>query len=552
VSRVLPALRRPYDVAILGSGIVGTLLGAILARNGARVVLLDVATHPRFAIGESTTPHFIQAMRLLAHRYRVPEILALTDVRRSIRVVGTTFGVMRHFGFLLQRDGEESDPAAVYQFVPPRRLGSGPHLFRQDSDTYMFRVAARYGCDTRQGWRVADIDIDESGVTLVSETDELYRARFLVDASGSRSPLAERLRLRENPCRFGHRSRSVFTHMIGVRRLDDVLDHPRSARPPVPWHEGTVHHLFDRGWLWIIPFDNHARSGNPLCSVGLTVDPRHYPARDDVAPDEEFRRQVARFPAVARQLADARPVREWVSTPSLQYSSVRSIGYRWCLMSHAAGFVDPLFSLGLSNSAEVINALSWRLLAALRDDDFSVERFDYVERLERGLLNYNDELVSAAFVAFAHRELWDAVFRVWTLGLVPGAIRLATAALRARRTGLSTMDDLERAPYPGLDWPDHAGYAQLFGMMVELCTKCDIGEIGPDQAARQLGAAIQRAPFVPPVAWKEPGRRYFAPHPADLARLLVWAGVQAPGEIGRYGTGLARAAARTVWPLPRR
>jgi hypothetical protein len=33
---------------------------------------------------------------------------------------------------------------------------------------------------------------------------------------------------------------------------------------------------------------------------------------------------------------------------------------------------------------EVINTLSWRLLGALRDDDFSVSRFSYVERLRQG------------------------------------------------------------------------------------------------------------------------------------------------------------------------
>lgn len=50
-----------------------------------------------------------------------------------------------------------------------------------------------------------------------------------------------------------------------------------------------LHHIFKGGWLWIIPFNNHRASTNPLCSVGLQLDPRLYPQREDLTPEEEFR-----------------------------------------------------------------------------------------------------------------------------------------------------------------------------------------------------------------------------------------------------------------------
>ena len=52
------------DVAIIGSGFVGSILASILAKHGRNVVLIDSAKHPRFAIGESSTPI---ADFLLAH-----------------------------------------------------------------------------------------------------------------------------------------------------------------------------------------------------------------------------------------------------------------------------------------------------------------------------------------------------------------------------------------------------------------------------------------------------------------------------------------------------
>ncbi|NEE59450.1 FAD-dependent oxidoreductase, partial [Streptomyces sp. SID8455] len=155
-----------------------------------------------------------------------------------------------------------------------------------------------------------------------------------------------------------HHSRSMFTHYVGVKRFDDVSGHPKELRPPADWHTGTMHHLIERGWFWIIPFDNHKDSRNPLCSVGLTMDERTYPKPKDITPEQEFELFLDKYPAVKRQFVGASKVREWVSTDRLQYSSKQTIGDRWCLMSHAAGFLDPLFSRGLSNTLEVVDALT--------------------------------------------------------------------------------------------------------------------------------------------------------------------------------------------------
>src|SRR5258708_23866678 len=44
------------EVAIVGSGFAGSLMARCLAVLGYDVVLLERGTHPRFAIGESSTP----------------------------------------------------------------------------------------------------------------------------------------------------------------------------------------------------------------------------------------------------------------------------------------------------------------------------------------------------------------------------------------------------------------------------------------------------------------------------------------------------------------
>ena len=512
------------DVLILGSGLAGSSIASILARHGANVVLVDAAQHPRFAIGESQTPQLAEWLHILAERYDVPEIAKLADVESTTREVGPTAGTKVHFGFVRHNRGQEPDPEETTQFAIPKLLARSSHLFRQDSDAWMFYVAARYGVTTRQLWFATGLDFDEDGVTVTGRNGEVFQARYLIDASGFRSPLAEKFGLRERPARFKHHSRSMFTHYIGVRPFDDVSGHPKHLRPPIPWHKGTTHHIIERGWFWIIPFDNHEKSTNPLCSVGLTLDERTYPKPADLTPDEEFHRYLDLYPAVKRQFDGAHRVREWVSTDRLQYSSSRTIGHRWCLMSHAAGFIDPLFSRGLSNTFEVIDALASRILAALRDDDFSDERFGYVERLERGLLAFNDDLVNSAFISFSHYRLWNAVFRVWGCFITPGVMRLSGARLRYLADGDDRhFQALEKTHDPGLWWPESAEFKRILETTAETCEKYEIGELTGDEAADIVLAMVRDSPEVNPTyGWQDPELRFVAPSTWMLARFLYW------------------------------
>jgi FADH2 O2-dependent halogenase len=525
------------DVLILGSGLAGSVSAAILARHGANVVLVDAASHPRFAVGESMTPQLVEWLHILSERFDVPEIKSLSSVQASTRDIGPTFGTKAHFGFMLHRPGEEPDPREATQFALPKIFKQNAHLFRQDSDSFMFHVACRYGCTARQNWRATDLDFDEDGVTVTGQNGEVFRARYLIDASGFRSPLAEKFDLRETPARFKHHARSLFTHYVGIKPFDQVSGHPKKLGPPAPWHIGTMHHLIERGWFWIIPFDNNAKSRNPLCSVGLTFDERVYPKPADMTPEEEFEHHLGMYPAIKRQFEGAQRVREWVSTDRLQYSSKQTIGDRWCLMSHAAGFIDPLYSRGLSNTFEVVDALVSRLLKALEDGDFSAERFEYVERLEQGLLQYNDDLVNSSYIAFSHFRLWNAVFRVWGAFVSPGVMRLTRARLLyVRDHDDRHFQELEQTAYPGLWMPESSKFKQLLESTAETCEKYEVGELTGDEAADIVFKLIEDCDIVnPPFGWKDPKRRFIAPSTVTMAKFLLWASFRGPQEMRHLG-----------------
>jgi FADH2 O2-dependent halogenase len=522
-----------YDVAILGSGMAGGMLGAVLARNGVRVLLIDAGTHPRFAVGESTIPYTSGMTRLIADRYGVPELKPLSSHKGISRHVSRYCGQKQNFGFVYHREGRPQDPQEINQLVVPSAIRTETHLFRQDIDSYLFHLAVKYGAEPLLNTRITDVEIDpDSGAVLRTEHGREFRASYIVDGSGFRSPLAEKFALRETPTSARTHSRTLFTHMIGVRPFDQAPAAQRHDQPN-PWHHGTLHHVFDGGWLWVIPFDNHADSLNPLCSVGLTLDPRVFP-KDDTPAQAEFDAFLRRFPQIAWQFDGARAVRPWVSTGRLQYSAKQVVGDRFCLTSHAAGFIDALYSRGLTNTLEVVNALGWRLIAAARDGDWSTERFAYLETLQQGLFGFHDDLVFSSFVGFRDYELWNAVNRTWMLGTMLGNVMLEDAYYRFSRSGnAEILRELEDSSHPGSPLPVSPGFTAMSALTRDLCVQVDEGSLAPREAAGRILSVIREADFIAPsFRLGHRDSRCFNMSPGKMAKNAVWCRRDAPPEIG--------------------
>lgn len=524
--------RRTYDVLILGSGIAGTILGAILARHGVSVALIDGGTHPRMAIGESTIPYTSALLRLLAGRYDLPELRNLTSFSLMDRKVSASNGIKTNFGFVYHRPGEPVRPEETNQVVIPKLLDVEHHLFRQDVDAYMLTVAIRYGCDSFQGVRVTDVHQDDAGVTLET-TKGAFRGRYLADASGYASPVAKKYGLREEPCSLKHQSRGLFTHMTGVPPFEDCVDPSRRAGAPRRWSQGTLHHLFDGGWMWVIPFDNHPLARNSLVSVGFLLDPRRYPKWEG-NPEREFRAIVDRYPDMKRQFANARTVRPWVSSGRIQYSSSAMVLDRICLTAHAAGFVDALYSQGLAITMNTINLLAGRLISACKDNDFSRERFLPVEKVALSMVRRHDRVVYAAFVGFRDYRLWNAAVRVWALGAFLGAFQAQNVLKAYQKTGdVKVFDAMELGPHYGASIPTSSAYDDLLDSLVADCELVEKGSLDVEEAARLTFQRLSQSTIVPPAfGLTDPSVRFFHPTPPRMLKTMIWSKTRADVEVG--------------------
>lgn len=488
------------DVAIIGSAIASSVLATILGRHGLKVIMIEKDAHPMFAIGESTIPQTSLMLKALSLRHDVPELDRLTSFEEITRSVTKSCGRKSNFGFIFARPGEAHRLDEAHQLGVARANFTESHLYRQDIDSYLLQTSIRYGCTVYQKTGITEIAFDDMGVSVETSRGITVRARCLVDGSGYVSFLARKVGVRHDPPNLKTQTRTIFTHMIDVRPFDECVANDETKLPKLaPWHNGTLHHIFREGWMWVIPFDNHPDHTNQVVSVGMQLDPRLCPKPGDKDPFDEFRDFIAPYPEIVRQFANAKPVREWVSSGRLQYLSSKTVGDRWCMLSHSAGFIDPLFSRGLCNTMEVLSLMATILLEAHRADDFSEARLQPLAVLNQQTIEWNDKLVHGAYVSFRSFPLWNAWFRIWGLTQAFGVMRLARAFLAHERTGdREVFASLDSPALPGALTPDDPEVSALIDGAHDAIEDVEAGKISNEEGADRIFAMFDKADFLPP------------------------------------------------------
>src|SRR5436305_2897185 len=95
------------EIAIVGSGFAGSLLARVLTVLGYDVVLLERGTHPRFAIGESSTPLANLSLERIGIRYGLSDCYDLaTHGRWLARYSALRRGLKRRFTFYRHHPGK--------------------------------------------------------------------------------------------------------------------------------------------------------------------------------------------------------------------------------------------------------------------------------------------------------------------------------------------------------------------------------------------------------------------------------------------------------------
>ena len=520
-------MNRRYDVIVLGSGVGGACLAGILARHGKRVLLLERRSHPRFALGESVVPEFSLRAKLLADAFDLPELGYMGNFRELTRHVSLRTGIKRNFTFLHHTEDREHQREHTSQFqAMTHPLGPDAHVYRADLDDWLKGVAIQKGAEYVERVDVQSVEVEDN-LVRIHTTDEAYEADFVVDASGRDGALARHHR--DAAPELETDTRSLFTHMVGVNPVEEGASRLPVPSPP---DQGTLHHVFDGGWFWIIPFGNHKGSSYDQTSVGLTLDRRRF-GDSEASAEGEFWSFVRRFPKVERQLSGARAVRPWIKTGRVQYTSRQVAGDRWCLLPHAAGFVDALFSGGLAITLAGVHETARSLL---RDPRPGERRFDRLGELTHHNQRFLDQIVRGAFVSFRSHGLFDAWYRIWAVANYHASLGLVRTWLKLRSGDRSAVEEVHEDPYRRVLGSGHPRIRALVEDGVAELDRLVAGEADEESTTRSLFELLGAQEWIPPQFHiADPRRRHLASFSFfPMVAMILWGKRNTPEDIRRH------------------
>ena len=432
--------RADFDVAVLGSGFAGSLAAILCRRAGRSVILIERGAHPRFAIGESSSPLANLLLESLCDRYDLPRIRPLSawgSWQRERPEIAC--GLKRGFTFYAHDAGHPfaADPGRRDQLLvaaSPCDEVADTHWYRPDFDAFLASEAAREGAESLDRATTRLLSMDENGAFLEIERHgarRSVRARLLVDATGPGGFLHQALGVGSAAFPDLPATSGLYSHFTDVRRIDEMGVAASGASdasdevPPYPPDDAALHHVFDGGWIWVLRFNNG------VTSAGVAAEPwlaRELGLSEGVPA---WDRLLARFPTLRAQFESAQPVTPFVHRELLPFRARVAAGPNWLLLPSAAAFVDPILSTGFP-----LTLLGLERLAHLVHTQWSTPAFGPgLQSLgERTLF----EADTAARLVAALYSCFDDFPRFASLSMLYfAAASFAEAARRLGRPGLS-------------------------------------------------------------------------------------------------------------------
>jgi len=300
------------DVLIIGGGPAGSTAATQLAEMGYRVVVMEKEKYPRFHIGESLLP----TNNAIFEQLGVLEQVAQAGIRKN----AAEFDSMYH--------GRKQ--SFYFSGAMGRKYSYGFEINRADLDKILLDNSRAKGAEVYEETRVNQVDFSDPKSVVVTarhpEGERQWHARFLIDASGRDTFLANRFKCKQPHPK--HASAAIYGHLKGVERLPGG-------------DEGNISLFwFDHGWFWLIPLPNG------ITSVGMVCWPYYLKMRKGDL-DSFFLETVATCPPLAARMKNATLTRPVTATGNYSYLSSRMTGDRYLMLGDAFAFVDPVFSSGV-------------------------------------------------------------------------------------------------------------------------------------------------------------------------------------------------------------
>lgn len=408
-----------YDVVIIGAGFAGAILARALNRRGFHVLLLERGHHPRFALGESTTPLANLALERLAARFDLPDLHHLASYGRWLRhFPHLRRGLKRGFTFFDHTPGRPYrnsglNEARLMVAAGPDDQVADTHWLRQDVDQHLVREAVREGVDYQDRSPVVGLAVSADSVLVsiqgmagrADRPERQARGRYVVDAGGAGGVVARKLGIPHRVERAKLDTSLLYGHFEGIEPLASVAPEARLGDGPYPEERAAVHHLLRCGWMYQLPFDHGVTSAGLVLRNNRLGDMAANTRRD---PNAAWLHFLSQYPSLAAQFRHAEAITRVRHIPRLPFQYSRGAGARWFLLPQAYAFFDPLFSVGIAWSLQAIERLvdvldgglnSWRSYARLMSRE--AEQIRYLTEAAYRAMDHFEHFTAVSLLYFA-------------------------------------------------------------------------------------------------------------------------------------------------------
>ncbi len=421
-----------FQIAVVGSGFAGSLIAMITQQLGFSTVLIERGKHPRFAIGESSTPLANLLLEEIAFEYDLPFIRPLCkwgNWQKELPQLGC--GLKRGFTFYHHDFGKPFGPdldreRQLLVGASPNDEIADTHWYRRDSDHYLVQQAQSLGITYWDETELDGASEETDGVKLTgrrrNEILELT-AEFAVDATGPRGFLFKAFNLSEKQFEL-LATQALFSHFRNVGSLPNSFSTNES--PPYPPEQAAVHHVFDGGWVWVLKFDNG------ITSAGVAAIDKLANELQFNSGESAWQRLLKRLPSLAQMFEFAEATIPFVHLPRVAFRSEKIAGSRWVLLPSAAGFVDPLLSTGFPLTLLGIKRIAQILRSHWQRSSFGKELEGYAEVAAQEL-DATATLVGALYATMNRFDLFRSLTLLY--------FAVASFSETARRLGKSELVD---------------------------------------------------------------------------------------------------------------
>jgi flavin-dependent dehydrogenase len=382
------------DVLVIGGGPAGSTAASFLSLKGYEVTVLESERFPREHVGESMLPFCYDIFEELGIREEMEERYVRKPGVRFIDIDGTTNTAWCFWHHI------EGPSALSFQVI------------RSEFDQVLLDHSASLGATVQQETRVTDCAFHDDEVEVGAigpRGEERFQARFVVDASGRRTFMSNRL--------------GTKTAHKELERTALSCSYWKGAKFKDTLEQGLIQIVYlggdKQGWIWCIPL------GTDRLSVGVVMNTSYYVSQRAALKDQGiddsrsalYRQELEAAPFTREILADAQMEREMMVNGDYSYICHQKWGDNFCLVGDASAFIDPIFSTGVfmaMNSSRIASeAIHVRLTEGLDVGNKALEdayesivgAYDLIDKLIR--LFYTPDAINFAQLGSAGEAFSD-------------------------------------------------------------------------------------------------------------------------------------------------